>query len=146
MRLNAYAAVSAWNSQANASAIVQKRQQSVDQLFSRLQSKDLAGAQKAFDEVVKNSPVLTPSSPMAQIGVALSKGQLADASQWAQKIASYKNNGASLTPKAPQNTAPPASASLPPSPSNWNPTALQRQAPNTLAQLMGQGSQIDLYA
>ena len=146
MRLNAYAAVSAWSAQANASALVQKRQQSVNDLFSSLQSKDLAGAQKAFKDVAKNSPVLTPSSPMAQIGAALDKGQLEDASKIAQSIASYKNNYAAFSPKDPQNKPAPATISAQQPTNNWSSTMPQRISSNTLSQLMGQGSQVDLYA
>ncbi len=146
MRLNAYAAVSAWSAQANASALVQKRQQSVNDLFSSLQSKDLAAAQKAFAQVTKNSPVLTPSSPMAQVGAALAKGQLDDATKIAQTIASFKNSATAYSAKDITNTP-----TVPMNPSqqgqaNWNNTSQQRVSTNSLAQLFGQGSQVDLYA
>lgn len=149
MRLNAYAAVSAWNAQANVSSLVQKRQESVNHLFSSLQSKDLLGAQKAFSEVAKNSPVLTPTSPMAQIGLALSKGQLEEASKMAQTISSYKNNYANFTSQdSPQpssiSSAAPSSVSVNPA-SNWSNPNGQGQGSTRLAQLFGQGSQVDLY-
>ena len=147
MRLNAYAAVSAWSAQANASALVQKRQQSVNDLFSSLQSGNLVNAQKAFANVAKNSPVLTPSSPMAQIGAALAKGQLDDASKAAQTIASYKNNYAAFTSQDRANASPPpVTPSSPSSPTMANNLAQARVSTNSLAQLFGQGSQIDLYA
>ena len=146
MRLNAYAAVSAWSAQANANSFVQKRQQSVNDLFSSLQSGNLANAQKAFASVAKNSPVLTPSSPMAQIGVALAKGQLDDASKIAQTIASYKNNYATFSsqerPSASPSTVTPNPQT---SPSMANNMAQARVSNNSLAQLFGQGSQVDLY-
>ncbi len=146
MRLNAYAAVSAWSAQANANSFVQKRQHSVNDLFSSLQSGNLANAQKAFASVAKNSPVLTPSSPMAQIGVALAKGQLDDASKIAQTIASYKNNYAAFSsqerPSASPSTVTPNPQT---SPSMANNMAQARVSNNSLAQLFGQGSQVDLY-
>ena len=147
MRLNAYAAVSAWSAQANASAIVQKRQQSVNDLFSSLQSGNLVNAQKAFASVAKNSPVLTPSSPMAQIGAALAKGQLDDASKVAQTIASYKNNYSAFSSQDRTNASPPSVTPLSPtSPPMGNNMAQARVSTNSLAQLFGQGSQVDLYA
>ena len=146
MRLNAYAAVSAWSAQANASAFVQKRQQSVNDLFSSLQNKDLAAAQKAFAQVSKNSPVLTPSSPMAQVGAALAKGQLEDATKIAQSIASFKSH---FTASLPKDLANSPSAPMSPSQqaqSSGNNATPQRVSTNSLAQLFGQGSQVDLYA
>ena len=146
MRLNAYAAVSAWSAQANANSFVQKRQQSVNDLFSSLQSGNLANAQKAFESVAKNSPVLTPSSPMAQIGVALAKGHLDDANIIAKTIASYKNNYAAFSSQERASTSPstvtPTSQT---SPSMANNFAQARVSTNSLAQLFGQGSQVDLY-
>jgi hypothetical protein len=146
MRLNAYAAVSAWSAHANASAIVQKRQQSVGELFSSLKSGDLANAQKAFARVASSSPVLTPTSPMAQIGAALDKGQLGDANQIAQTIASYKNSYAAYGSQERSNSTPsPITPSQPTPTLTLNNMSPARVSSNNLAQLFGQGSQVDLY-
>ncbi len=73
------------NSQASASVSGwQQRQQGMKDLFSSLQSGDLASAQKAFASVQTNTS--SSNSPLTKVGTALQAGDLAGAQQAAKAM------------------------------------------------------------
>lgn len=75
-----------WSSQQTSSSVSdwQKRQQGMKDLFSSLQSGDLASAQKAFASVQTNTS--SSNSPLTKVGDALQAGDLAGAQQAAKAM------------------------------------------------------------
>ena len=75
-----------WSSQQTSSSVNgwQKRQQGMKDLFSSLQSGDLASAQKAFASVQTNTS--SSNSPLTKVGDALQAGDLAGAQQAAKAM------------------------------------------------------------
>ena len=114
-------AQAAWSSPTNSSVgSVQSRQQAMKDLFSSLQSGDLAGAQHAYAVATKNMKV-DSHSPLGQLGQALQKGDLTGA----RKIAQSMQTNQSSTPSPAQ--------------------ALTRAA-STLATLRSQAANVDVLA
>jgi hypothetical protein len=74
------------DSQSVGMAAWQQRQQSSKDLFSALQSGDLAGAQKAFSALTGGTGNVSSNSPLAQIGQALQNGDVAGAQKAAQQL------------------------------------------------------------
>ena len=75
-----------WSSQQTSSSVNgwQKSQQGMKDLFSSLQSGDLASAQKAFASVQTNTS--SSNSPLTKVGDALQAGDLAGAQQAAKAM------------------------------------------------------------
>ena len=75
-----------WSSQQTSSSVNdwQKRQQGMKDLFSSLQSGDLASAQKAFASVQTNTS--SSNSPLTKVGDALQAGDFAGAQQAAKAM------------------------------------------------------------
>jgi hypothetical protein len=70
----------------------QQRQQGMKDLFSSLQSGDLASAQKAFASVQTNTSAST-NSPLTKVGTALQAGDLAGAQQAAKAMHAARGGG-----------------------------------------------------
>jgi hypothetical protein len=81
------------DSQSVGMAAWQQRQQSSKDLFSALQSGDLAGAQKAFSALTGGTGSVNSNSPLAQIGQALQNGDVAGAQKAAQQLQAKRSGG-----------------------------------------------------
>ena len=83
-----------WSSQQTSASVSgwQQRQQSMKDLFSSLQSGDLASAQKAFASVQTNTSS-SNNSPLTKVGTALQAGDLAGAQQAAKAMHAARGGG-----------------------------------------------------
>jgi hypothetical protein len=125
MGMRVSGSTSAWASQSTSSVSNwQTRQQGLKNLFSTLQAGDLSGAQKAFSAIAKVTKV-DSNSLLGQLGEALKKGNLTDATQLAQQM------------QASTNTASPAQAIA---------QAKNAQNASMLNVLRGQAAHVDLLA
>ena len=81
----------------------QKRQQDFKDLYSALNSGDLANAQKAYANLTGGAKAVNSSNPLAQLGQALQSGDLAGARAAANQLQSRH----ARLPMEMQNQTPP---------------------------------------
>ncbi len=92
-------------SQGVGAAAWQQRQQSFKNLSTALQSGNLAAAQQAFATLTGGSGTVNASSPLAQVGQALSNGDLAGAQTAMQQLQANRAGAHHHHHSAPQTTA-----------------------------------------
>lgn len=80
--------------QSNSLSPANQKQQHVSNLFSALESGDMASAQKSYSALGLSAGTSTTNSPLAQIGKALESGDLSGAQQIAKSMKSTHSGSA----------------------------------------------------